>query len=73
MTTEGTTLYCGDTCNHTGPHRYPPVDQPPHVHKFIPWREPNSLFGSTRLGDLPWNRRIYCETCGEVRSLDNAQ
>jgi hypothetical protein len=21
---EGTTLYCGDTCNHTGPHRYPP-------------------------------------------------
>lgn len=22
--TEGTTLYCGDVCNHTGPHRYPP-------------------------------------------------
>jgi hypothetical protein len=22
---EGTTLYCGDNCNHTGPHRYPPV------------------------------------------------
>lgn len=20
----GSTLYCGDNCNHTGPHRYPP-------------------------------------------------
>ncbi len=25
MTNEGTTLYCGDNCNHTGPHVYPPT------------------------------------------------
>lgn len=25
---QGTTLYCGDVCNHTGPHRYPPSNQP---------------------------------------------
>lgn len=23
---EGTTIYCGDNCNHTGPHRYPPAN-----------------------------------------------
>ena len=22
----GSTIYCGDNCNHTGPHRYPPPD-----------------------------------------------
>lgn len=22
----GSTLYCGENCNHTGPHRYPPKD-----------------------------------------------
>lgn len=28
MSTLGSTLYCGENCNHTGPHRYPP---PPSV------------------------------------------
>ncbi len=28
MTNEGTTLYCGDNCNHTGPHHYPPTASP---------------------------------------------
>ena len=34
---EGTTLYCGDVCNHTGPHRLRPEPQ------FVSTRCPHGL------------------------------
>jgi len=36
--TTGDTLYCGDNCNHTGPHRYPGVAEAialAHHHRWV--------------------------------------
>lgn len=46
MSIEGTTLYCGDNCNHTGPHRYPPPQIPPTGF----WMWPTDKDGNTLVG-----------------------
>jgi hypothetical protein len=64
MSIEGTSVYCGDNCNHTGPHHYPPgvaeVERMAHRHQWV-------AVGSERNfgGGIGWV--IQSCSCGEVR------
>jgi len=59
------TVYCGDNCNHTGPHNYPPPNvppEPPHEHVWAAVGMERN-FG----GGVGWV--IQSCLCGEVRRV----